>query len=195
MGKAGSTAVLHALHSANIEVDRVHAHNLKDINPDQYRYFVAMVREPIARSISNYFETGKAVDIYSEIAFTVGFVSNYVLPITGMDILNAGYRFNTAFGWTVYSGDDRENKKRLLVIRTESFDGELSLALSVLLGENKKFDVIHHPKGDERFGPEYQEFKDNLKLDAEFVKGIEQSPYCQLFGYDDLMERYRDNMQ
>ena len=172
--------MMHAIRSAGFEVGRAHRHNMHEIDPDDYTHFVVMVREPIIKSISNYFESKRLIDISEEIDFTLGFFEEVVYPLIGR--LRKFNQFHTDPGWTIYPGE-------ILVIRVEDFNTGLQGALSCLLQHPAdEFELTHHPMGVKRFDG-YTQFIEETIFFVDYLERVSQSEYCQKYGYEeDVME-------
>ncbi len=182
MEKIGSTTVMDAVKGAGdgFEIGRLTRHNMNEINISNYQYFIVPVREPIAKSISNYFETNKTIDIKEEIEFTLGFFDTVVFPITRIDVMMME---EFSYPYQVYS----RLRGRLLVVSVEGFNEYLAGGLAELLfSPVQDFKVKHHPKGSKRFGPEYDQFIQGYKLDRKYLERIYQSNYCHKFGYNEV---------
>jgi hypothetical protein len=184
MGKAGSTTVINALKSAGMEYGRLHWHNRNEINPVEYSHFIAMAREPVARAISDYFESG--LDIQIGIAQTLAFFNEVVRQVTGVDALSTrqiigSYKITAA------------PVGMLLTIRTEDMTDGLARGLGDLLAKKPDtFTVTHHPKGSERFGIEYEKFKAEFKLPRSYLKKVAYHSYCLRFNYQEAVMRWSE---
>lgn len=151
--KTGTTTVMRAIQSAGMDAHRVHANNLHLFNMEQFDKIVTMVRDPIARKISDDFER-KEIDPYNNVSWD--WMNTMLTVRCGISVLKN--KFNRVRGWSIYN-------KRVLVIRTESLSSQLAKALSSLLGiPADKFNVEHRAIGAERFGITYQQFIDALRL-------------------------------
>lgn len=179
MGKAGSTSVMTMLNNNNITVGRIHAYNVPAVDVKSYTHFIVMVREPIARAISDYWETGHAAGIKSGIDFTLEFIPGFVYYVTGIDVFKEMGIYSPELGYFIYNN--------MLVIRTEDFNHGLVPGIEALLGVRLAYtNDTHLAKGSERFGDDYLEFIKQTKFSASYLNNIYNSEYCRKFGYDEF---------
>jgi len=183
MEKCGTTTIMHTLQGAGIEVGRIHRHNIYDVNIDDYQYFIIPVREPVAKSLSNYFEcaynANLLLDLVNEIKFTINFFDFVVYPLLKTDVLN--YYYSAKVDWFVIPPIE----PKILTIKVESFNDELANALSILLDmPQNRFIVEHRAKGVVRFGSSYPKAVKEFVIDGGVLQEIAKSKYCKVFGYD-----------
>lgn len=179
MGKAGSTTVMTLLNSNDITVGRIHAYNMHDVDVNSYTHFVIMVREPVARAISDYWETKRAIGIKSGISFTLDFIPGFVYYTTGIDVFKNMVSYSPELGYFIC--------KNILVIRTEDFNHGLVPGIESLLGVKlTHVNDTHLAKGSERFGDDYLEFIKQTKFDVSYLNDIYNSEYCRKFGYNEV---------
>lgn len=196
MEKTGSTTVMRAIQSAGLVAGRGHRHNIKDLDLSEYTHFVTMVREPISRAISGYFEEdmqGGLEDLKQEVDFTLNWFDDYIRPAIGVNAYSPKSSrrllFNRKIGWSIYS-------KKLLIVRTDRLNDGLADGLAELLGMNAEdFTVEHRAMGNERFGDRYDRFIEQAKFDNTYLFNVYRHKYCKSFFYvketKELIERWR----
>lgn len=187
MGKVGSTTVMRALESVGVIAGRGYPGNIESIDLKEYDGFITMVRDPIARNLSCFFETCQDVIELSgdpHLAFRTEFPQGHgyptlwfdyhVKPVLGMDVMKKP--FHRKRGWEAYSN--------LLVIKTERLTSSLAEALCEFLGEDD-YKVEHRAKGIDKFpkvaGCTYEWFLKNAKFSVEFLEGIYNTEFMRHF--------------
>lgn len=173
MGKVGSTTLMRAVQSAGHVVDRVYAGNEEMMDWRLFDRVITAVRDPVARNISQHFETGDPINcgpiFANEVPLT--WVSEYLEPRTGIDVY--GTKFPTVKGWKIYQG-------YLLIVKTEMLSKALGPALTMLCGEGD-YVIEHRARGETKFGEEYKVFVKDAKFDEEFLDRMYESKYARHF--------------
>jgi hypothetical protein len=190
MGKVGSTTVMRAVQSAGHVVGRGYPGNIHDIyelDLNFYDAFVTMVRDPMARNISQYFETTYSGFLQLE-DFTANFQHGYLTwfedwlqPILGVDVY--AETFPKAKGWKVYGN--------VLVIKTEKLDSALAEGLEAL-GASGPFTVDHRAYGREKFGDDYARFIKAAKFDSELLDELYDSKMVKHFYLASEIKKFRN---
>lgn len=195
MGKVGSTTVMRACESAGIVAGRGYSGNIDLLNFDDYDAFVTMVRDPMARNISQFFElwSNEIDDVQKMYDFFVAdflhdepdeWFQKWLEPVLGIDVYKG--QFNRKQGWRVYDKD-------LLLIRTENLNDGLANGLANLLGNNPlDYTVEHRALGEEKFGPRYAEFLKLAKFDDELLDRVYETEYASYFYYKKEIKEFRE---
>ena len=169
MGKVGSTTIMRAAQSAGHLPDRVYVGNEEMMDWRLFDRVITAVRDPIARNISQYFETDKKDLVANDWPLT--WVDNYLEPRTGINVYAT--KFPTVKGWKIYQG-------YLLVIKTELLSKALEPALTMLCGEGD-YVIDHRAGGEAKFGEEYEAFVKDATFDKEFLDRVYGSRYAKHF--------------
>lgn len=183
--KCGSSTIMAAMKEAGYEVDRGYPENINTLRPlEEYDYIVVPVRDPVARSISLYFEVfGNEILEKKEIDLSKGEVS---IPgcylSTVRDAMMYWWNFdfgaepfNTRRGWNVYY-------KRFLFIQTERLSDQLHLAIWELTREDIPVGIHRARTEDTRaYGPIYKEFLEAIWFDEEELDRIYSHELVQYF--------------
>ncbi len=196
MGKVGSTTVMRAVESAGHVAGRGYPENIgewKDLG--FYDAFVTMVRDPMVRNISQFFEVrGREVELALDPcslfrttfdhAEPLRWFEEWVQPILGVDVYTE--KFPKAVGWKVYGN--------LLVIKTEKLDSSLAEGLEVL-GVPGPFTVEHRAFGHEKFkkfGARYVQFIKTARFDAELLDELYESRMVKHFYLASEIKKFRN---
>jgi len=185
MGKVGSTTVMRALESVGFTAGRAYPGNINTINLNEYDGFITMVRDPVARNISQFFET-RADHIRSALDPIYLFLSSFkhyevltwfddwLLPILGVDVYKEP--FVRTKGWKTYGN--------LLVIKTEVLSGGLADALREFTGDYD-YVVDHRAKGIEKFhasvGDKYDGFLKSARFSTDFLNTLYDTKHTKHF--------------
>jgi hypothetical protein len=169
MGKVGSTTLMRAVQSAGHVVDRVYAGNEEMMDWRLFDRVITAVRDPIARNISQHFETDFAEPIHSD--WPLRWVSEYLEPHAGIDVYAT--KFPTVKGWKIYQG-------YLLIVKTETLSKALEPALTMLCGEGD-YVIDHRADGEMKFGERYETFVKKAAFPEEFLDRMYESKYAQHF--------------
>ncbi len=169
MGKVGSTTLMRAVQSAGHVVDRVYAGNEEMMDWRLFDRVITAVRDPIARNISQHFETDRKEPIDND--WPLRWISEYLEPRTGIDVYKG--KFPTIKGWKVYQG-------YLLVVKTETLTKVLKDALTFVCGEGD-YVIDHRAGGELKFGEEYEAFIKDTVFHKEFLDRMYESKYARHF--------------
>jgi hypothetical protein len=185
MGKVGSTTVIRALQSAGIAAGRAYPGNIGTLNLDEYDGFITMVRDPVARNISQFFETQQYV-VMNSINPLAAFVDTFnhleplrwfddhIKPILDINVMRKSFHKTRA--WEAYGN--------LLVIKTEWLSIALADALTEFCGP-ANYTVEHRAIGVEKFGPvlgeKYQQFLETAKFSEDFLNRLYDTKFMKKF--------------
>lgn len=169
MEKVGSSTLMRALQSAGHLPDRVYVGNEDRMDWDIFDRIVTAVRDPIARNISQNFETHGVSLIDSDWPLT--WIEKYLEPRTGVNVY--GVKFPTVKGWKIYQG-------YLLIVKTELMSKVLADALTTLCGEGD-YQVDRRAKGEEKFGAEYASFLEGATFGEDLLDRMYGSRYAKHF--------------
>jgi len=192
-GKVGSSTVINALTSVGLKAHRCYPGNIKD-----YHYrdapTITMMRDPIAWAISFLWENGMNIVIDSGFG-TIDIHLKHIKKIINDDILNwfdkhyrpitginvYGQVFPKTIGYKIYS-------IRGLVLNTHKLSENLAEALCEFLPiytnhefKPEDFKIEHRAHGADKFGPEYEEFVNNVKFPLSFLNEVYNTEYCKHF--------------
>lgn len=200
IGKSGSTTVMQAIKSAGMDAHRAYPANLLSL-PYKELPIVFLIRDPIARRISQTFEHAKEIQrpliynpgqmsllgmqAWADIGSLVVWMQHLGLPV-------GSWRFNKKQGMAIKKS---EFGNRVLFIRTD-YLWRLHIGLADLLDCSPLcFNVEHRAKGVERFEG-YQEFIDSAKFPLGTLERIYTSDFCKHFWYakelKQLVEKWRE---
>jgi hypothetical protein len=153
-----------------------------------------LVRDPVARNISYYFESYKSTDqrwlsrVFLEEVdhhYPLSWLDEWLKPHFGIDVM--GQTFSRKKGWQVY-GD-------LLLIRTESIMDGLQDAFIELfqLPEGTTVSVEHRAETTltRPYAKAYQEFLDNVKIPEYLLDEIYGSKFMEHFYYKKEIDEFR----
>jgi hypothetical protein len=145
------------------------------------------VRDPVARNISQFFETcqdiiQKSAD--SLLAFKTEFpqghgapllwFDHHIKPILGVDVMKKS--FHKTRGWEAYGN--------LLVIKTERLSDALADALTEFCGP-ANYTVEHRAIGVEKFGPvlgeQYERFLETATFSEDFLSRLYDTKFMKKF--------------
>jgi hypothetical protein len=170
MGKVGSSSMIYALKKKGFEVDRGYKENIKELSPlADYQAVYTLVRDPIARNVSCYFETygEKALKhklsleaIKCDFRFAIDdtypltWFDDVFFPIIGIDV----YKYSYPTGAPLVLG-------KVCIMRTDQMI------------------IEHRAKTEDTrpYGELYKEFLDWVKFDDEYVASMLGSKYVQHF--------------
>ncbi len=169
MGKVGSTTIMRAAQLAGHVVDRVYAGNEEMMDWRLFDRVITAVRDPIARNISQHFETDRAESVHSDWPLT--WIDRYLEPRTGIDVYAT--KFPTVKGWKIYQG-------YLLIVKTELLSKALEPALTMLCGEGD-YVIDHRADGEAKFGEFYERFVKASTFSKEFLDQMYESKYAKHF--------------
>jgi hypothetical protein len=169
MGKVGSTTLMRAVQSAGHVVDRVYAGNEEMMDWRLFDRVITAVRDPVARNISQHFETDGKEPIDND--WPLRWISEYLEPRTGIDVYKG--KFPTVKGWKIYQG-------YLLIVKTELMSEVLGDALTLFCGE-ANYEIDHRASGRFKFGGEYEAFVENSVFDKELLDQMYGSKYARHF--------------
>ena len=190
MGKVGSSTVMNAVRSIGWEVGRGYKENIKRIGPlSQYKKVISMVRDPVARNVSMFFELGgrsmdQFINEFPHLEFASWF-EDWVKPIFKVDVVKQA--FSKRKGYQIYDGF-------YLVIRTENLSNNLDYALGELFDvDPAKIDVDHRAETitTRQYADEYREFIEVLKLPENLIDEIYNSEFVNRFYYAQWIEAFR----
>jgi len=187
MGKVGSTTVMRALESVGFTAGRAYPGNINTINLNEYDGFITMVRDPVARNISQFFETCSDIIKLSGdpvLAFRTEFPQGHgypllwfdyhIRPVLGIDVMKQ--QFLKRWGWSAYDN--------LLVIKTEKLNSALAEALCEFLGE-RDYKVEHRARGIDKFpsidGYTYSQFLNEAKFSMRFLDALYDTDFMRHF--------------
>lgn len=197
MGKVGSTTVMRALESVGIAAGRGYPGNIHSMNLDEYDGFITMVRDPIARNISQFFETkselirstSDPMNLFLKLFphfEPAEWFEQAIKPILGINAY-AG-TFPKTKGWKVY-------RKKLLVIQTERLSDSLADALCKFIVPHD-YVVEHRAIGLQKFHPaigeRYERFLENAKFSADFLNTIYDTKYAKHFYSQKDIEAFKE---
>lgn len=222
MGKVGSTTITRTLEEAGVTpVFQVHTmspdrrRRIHERNPERPRWdpweargkalysrvangqgpadVVTLVREPVARNVSAYFERldifgpGKRPTQREVEAHVNAFLNGYrhevplrwfddeLASTLGIDVYE--HRFPAEEGWTLIEGEPY----RVLVIKLEIPDPEQARALSSVV-EPDGIEVSRQNVSDAKaYAEVYDAFEDEVRLPGDYVDRMHSSRYAQHF--------------
>lgn len=194
MHKVGSSTIMNAIRSIGYIPGRGYPENLHDLNPlDQWEKFITLVRDPIARNISYFFESRQPTDkrwlpeVFlkeTDHHYPLRWFDEWPLYHFG-DVLDQP--FSRKKGWQIY--DD------LLLIRTESIMDGLQDAFTELfdLPEGTIVSVEHRAETTltRPYGRDYQDFLDNVKIPEYLLDEIYGSRFMEHFYYKKEIAEFR----
>jgi len=190
MGKVGSSTVMNALNSIGRNPDRGYAGNIHQLAPfDRYEKVITVVRDPAARNASLYFERGgrgmtEFVKLFDHLE-PLNWLTAWGIELFGIDIMSKP--FPRRKGWQIY-------EDWLLLIRTEDLSEKLPEAFAELFGVDPlEVDSEHRAETvmTRKYGDEYQEFINNLKLPADILDEIYNSDFMNHFYYKKEIAEFR----
>jgi len=210
MGKCGSTTVIEFARRLGIHASRAYC----PITGAQaeFRHVVSMVREPVARNISDFFYRKAGILATTQEEFSQALVDEFLMlwdghdvPLewfpgdfraeTGVDVY--ARRFDRKRGWDIYGGSGR----RILVIRTENLTGGLGAAFEALLetdlglSGNPFAEVEHLAKDSERphgVGALFSEFMEKAVMPEAYLERMYGSEYARHFYYKKELDVLRE---
>ena len=219
MGKVGSSTIYHNLKEMAPYLDIFHLHFLTDegvadaeiingesygrhiadtvkktiaLNPNKIVKVITMVRDPVARDASDFFQNFerdfKEVNIYDESTENLlksfeDFDSDYTLEwldkemkgFFKIDVFERQFDFANKF--QIFE----KGKNQLLILRLEDAQDVVETALNLFLGVAfSNFSKVNVGES-KSYSPVYKEFKNSLKLSPEKIKKIYSSKYAQHF--------------
>lgn len=166
--------------------------------------FITLVREPIARNVSSFFQTadlftGGDFDYrnYNVDKLIDTFFDKYhhVYPLYWLD-----YEFRTRTGINVYNYELINNSYSIitqksfevLVLKTEIPDKLKEEAINNFLGidnfELKRANI----SSNKEYAKAYKEFKDKIIFPVEYINEMYKSKYVKYFYSDDEINDFRD---
>jgi hypothetical protein len=164
---------------------------------------ISAVREPIARNISAYFQNidasldsklDKEVDELIE-----QFMLNYphTLPLVWFDdefsdVLGVNvydHPFPHADGWQLIESDSH----KILLLKTESSSAQKIEGLEYALQTDGLRLTSMNIGEDKFYADKYREFKENIRLPAEYLEKMYGSKYAQHFYSQDELVSFRKN--
>jgi len=203
MHKVGSSTIMNALRSIGYVPGRGYPENLHDLNPlDQWEKVITMVRDPVARNASYFFENWQRffevlpTDFYKgmvdqfikevdHMAF-VNWFDEWLEPHFGIDVMRKP--FSRKKGWQVYN-------EYLLLIRTENIMDGLQDGFAELfqLPEGTIVSVEHRAETalTRPYAKAYQEFLDNVKIPEYLLDEIYGSKFMEHFYYKKEIAEFR----
>ena len=197
MHKVGSSTVMNALRSIGYVPGRGYPENLHDLNPlDQWKKVITLVRDPIARNISYFFETHHLPADKRWLAETfleeadhqhpLRWFDEWLEPHFGIDVMKPV--FSRKKGWQVYN-------EYLLLIRTENIMDGLQDAFTELfqLPEGTSVSVEHRAETalTRPYAKAYQSFLDNVKIPEYLLEEIYGSKFMEHFYYKKEIAEFR----
>lgn len=194
--KTGTTTVIEAVRSAGIEVGRGHKNNIADLDLSEYTHVITMVRDPIARAISNCFELRRVnpeLDIYPNpewVAQSVledfGWFEKYYEPYFGWDLFIYD-RWET----NISARMKRDQNPQLLVMRMDDMTKFLHLILAEFLAlDIDDFSIQHRSRGIDRF-ENYATFLSKCKFPDMMLNSVYGHKYCQTFYSPEEIEGFK----
>jgi hypothetical protein len=219
MGKVGSVSVQVSLRKKGLRT--THAHYLwmpdkgeystsklgliKEIlEEDKHWYVISLVREPIARNISAFFQ--RIETYYKQWRnyefkpdMTGAFLNNYehywplvwfeieMLPLFGVDVYSE--EFDHDKGYHIY----RRPKVDLLVLRTENIDSSIGDAIYDFIGlKGVKPHLANYTTNKTRIAQMYLDFKEMSKFPKQFVDWMYNSRYARHFYSENELSNLRN---
>lgn len=211
MGKAGSSTVVAACESLGIHCSR--AYDKLEGPQADYRYIITLVRDPVARNLSAFFE--EHVDGWvekgqwpalermawhflnwptTEHNHPLGWFDSVLGMETGLDVYQC--EWSPRKGWAVYDHGPR----RILVIRTDVLTKKLGAAMAELYEDEALEPVVgHRAKGVDKFGhglgEVYGEWLEMVRLPADYLDWMYSSDYARHFWFKAELQRLRERWQ
>ncbi len=164
---------------------------------------ITLVRDPIARNLSSYFEhldqiwrTPKAHESVPMASLAEGFLSRFtheepltwfddeMLPATGIDVYQ--HPFPAAGHQTI-----RTDRFDLLILKSELSDPDKATALAAFLDVPSIVLRTKNRTSEKTVGTAFRQFGSALRLDREFVDRILESRYARHFYNDAEREELR----
>ncbi len=164
------------------------------VQKDQPMRFVTLVRDPVARNLSIFFQAYEyhAGANYKDSELSVDELIDrffdgllHELPLewfdkefkatTGIDVYS--YPFDHEKGYTII----KEGRFDLLILKVETSDEAKASGLGEFF-EIPDFTLYHHNIGDNKeYADTYKKFKNRLELPTEYINHMYQSKYIQHF--------------
>lgn len=194
---------MNALRSIDYVPGRGYAENIHDLNPlDQWEKVITMVRDPVARNVSFFFERWRMFFDEEPIEYNKGMIDlfiekiaheapltwfdEYLEPSFGIDVMSRP--FSRKKGWQVYN-------EYLLLIRTENIMDGLQDAFTELfqLPEGTTVSVEHRAETalTRPYAKAYQEFLENVKIPEYLLDEIYGSKFMEHFYYKKEIAEFR----
>lgn len=209
-GKADSTVVINACRSLDIHCSRAY----DELEPSQkdYPYIISLVREPVGRNVSAFFdatanELASMPKLPTVEELTTRFLDhwpfgNHMRPLIwfqacferelGIDVFDQS--FSKRLGWKIY-------ESRVLVIRTDHLSKKLGKAMSELYGlPEDVWPIVTSTKdlgsrGVDKYahgiGDYYGSFLEEVWLPADYLEKMYESEYAKHFFFKAELERLR----
>jgi hypothetical protein len=206
MGKVGSMSIYSTLLSNNIK--SLHFHYLNgDFNTNGISIgeriglkklngkikIISLVRDPVARNISAYFQNlkiylGKEKNFQTTKFLERIFFSKYphLVPITwfdnefkkstGIDIYN--YEFDKILGFNIIE----INEAMILILKTETDDVVKKHAIELFLGMNLKSEIGNENESNNKeYSEIYNDFKSSIDIPIDYINKLYDSKYMKHF--------------
>ena len=189
MKKVGSSTIMQAFRDIGRNPERGYAENVGALRPfDEYEKVVILIRDPIARNLSFFFEMfgeeflrgkhkNKAI-----LEFFLSSAVDHIYPIRWFDEY-----FQGAFGIDVYKHKFAKTRgwsiveDRYLLIQTERLSEVLPDAFDKLFGEHCKVQHRAKTKETRQYGELYGNFLAWVKFPESYVDEMYENKYVKHF--------------
>ncbi|UKM63638.1 putative capsular polysaccharide synthesis family protein [Flavobacteriaceae bacterium GSB9] len=183
----------------NIAAQKVFSHIEK--HPDDKKYIISLVREPVSREISNFMQnpndfvdgdilTHSIDDLKSAYLnklnydYTFNWFDTEFKEFTGFDVF--ARPFNKEKGYSIYEHNDL----KILIIKLEKLNRCFNKAMKAFLGVNLKLTSNANQTSDKKISSVYKRLKEDIKFSELELKKVYSHKYVTHFYTETEIESF-----